>query len=687
MLIRSSPLRKRLLAAICFAAAAQLCAAQSPEPLPRGVTDAMKRQGESLRTTDQDVIRKRWGAWAELPGTSWAAFSAGGGRWLEFRWWIPGAAMRYTDITCRGRKCEVGNAVAFYSPKDSEQGLLHNLRGESVFNLYWDHHDHVHEARVQGQGVMVYGGIWEGYVFDPSQRVLKVDGVPFRPSDRQELAALTGVKLPPVAEGSGPAPARSAAAVALPGLQAAAEGEKTVQPALPGRPLDPGGRSPVAPQGLALPGVDDGRRREVPRTNESAPGREAPLSAQQQATARQEAARQLAAEKKEREEAEKRERAAARAREAELRAAEQRRIAEAKAEEVRRREEAKAEAARRLAEAKNAGKGSKGVAPGKARVPDDDAAWVYCFLKVGRRERSEREPRITEYYWPDQPTRVENLPQNWAAVWISFVGTQVQGLAPVSHSQRFDNEYQHQCHVHARATTDQPSGREEASRNHAYYKRPATESEMRGRAASWEKTPLSNDWLKTPVTEDAERASRVFHVCSLHDGIPNAKTVAKELAESNLYEAQYLRGRFTRAWQAQVQESSHRASCRYLGAEPRRGLSAREHAQQLVDMWTREAQGAVTSFAFPRGVFTGATPAPALAATPPLTIDDSYAKEQAKFRKEHDARVQAGARRDAEARAKADAATAAAAARTEREIAARKAKVQPCDRPGCASKQ
>lgn len=70
-----------------------------------------------------------------------------------------------------------------------------------------------------------------------------------------------------------------------------------------------------------------------------------------------------------------------------------------------------------------------------------------------------------------------------------------------------------------------------------------------------------------------------------------------------------------------------------------------------------------------------------------LTIDDSYAREQAKFRKEHEARMAVGAKRDAEAKARADAATAALKAQQDKEIADRKARVRPCEKPGCASKQ
>jgi hypothetical protein len=76
------------------------------------------------------------------------------------------------------------------------------------------------------------------------------------------------------------------------------------------------------------------------------------------------------------------------------------------------------------------------------------------------------------------------------------------------------------------------------------------------------------------------------------------------------------------------------------------------------------------------------------AAAPKLTVDDKYAKDQAKFRKEHEARMAAGAKRDTEAKAKSDAANASAKAQADKDAATAKAKVTPCATPGtCASKQ
>lgn len=115
--------------------------------------------------------------------------------------------------------------------------------------------------------------------------------------------------------------------------------------------------------------------------------------------------------------------------------------------------------------------------------------------------------------------------------------------------------------------------------------------------------------------------------------------------------------------------------------------------KQLLDRLVRKAKGQSEAAQAAAKAQAQAKPeakgssAPAGKSQGTLTIDDSYAKEQAKFRKEHEARMQAGAQRDAAAKAKADAATAELRVQQQREIATRKMMSRPCATPGCASKQ
>lgn len=188
-----------LIVLVASAAAVHAAVAQPTEPIPKGVTEALKREAESLATTDATVIRRRWGAWADLMGTSWAWFSAGHGRWVEFRWWIPGAAVRYNSVRCRDGRCDVEYGIAIHSPRDSEKSVFGgNPHGLPAFNIYWSSHPYVHDAKVRPNGVDING--FDFYSPDPSGRILKVSGVPFVPSSREELSGKAGVTLAPIAE-------------------------------------------------------------------------------------------------------------------------------------------------------------------------------------------------------------------------------------------------------------------------------------------------------------------------------------------------------------------------------------------------------------------------------------------------------------------------------------------------------
>lgn len=193
------PFFRRVAGAAALAAAAQFSVAQAVEPVPKGVTEALKREAESLATTDEAVVRQRWGVWADLIGTSWSWFSAGHARWVEFRWWIPGAAVRYNSVRCRDGRCDVEYGIAIHSPKDSVKSVFGgNPSGLPMFNIYWSSHPYVHDAKVRPNGVDING--FDFFALDPSGRVLKVDGVPFMPSSREQLSARAGVTLAPAAE-------------------------------------------------------------------------------------------------------------------------------------------------------------------------------------------------------------------------------------------------------------------------------------------------------------------------------------------------------------------------------------------------------------------------------------------------------------------------------------------------------
>jgi hypothetical protein len=452
MLNRCMHRSQGLLVSIAFAVVTQVAAAHPDEPLPKGVSDALKREAESLETQDEAVIRQRWGVWADLVGTSWA-WTAGGQqtRWLEFRWWIPGAAVRYTSITCRDRTCEVGNGVALYSPKDSEPGWANlNPRGESMFNIYWDHHDYVHAGRVKTDGVLVGGGLGQAYVLEPSSRVLRVDATSFEPSNRKELAAWTGVNLPPTreelaleaeaAEQRKQDQARATAKAAdeprarqEPAATKAGEEQLAREPKLKEEqrataseadrqgPPSTSQRSPQqaqastpnaqtaphvvlresqmqiparqAPAATAL--IQQTQQREPSRANPANSASEAPRSAQQDAAAKKEAARQSAAERKEREDAAQRERQ-------EQQEEARRERAEAKTREA----EAKAQEARRITEARSTV---------KARTAEPSLTIDDSYAKEQAKFRKEHEERIQAAAKRDEEAKAKSAAATAAA--------------------------------------------------------------------------------------------------------------------------------------------------------------------------------------------------------------------------------------------------------------------------------